>query len=1055
MKKNFLKKVTSVALAVVILSTSAPVAYANEGTNAVSEVQEVAQYELTETVSAENEYIITYLNNLGHKRALYRGDSTSDVVNIGYDRNADICTVLTQLPADRQLWHFEAIDDGNWALKSGDKYVSLSAEGSRISLTTEQTPLKVSVEDGKVYISNTDGTMYLKNNDGGDSQFGVGASKEHAGLQLYRKVVDAVEEPEVEIEEPLPEEPKVEVEVPLPELGEIARDYTLYTGKSVKPGDELVVTYLNRSGRTRTLYATETRTDVFNINKNGDTVTLLNQFNPKNQVWVVVALESGNLALKSRLDGNYYLSMQPNSTRGQIVTTPEPVKFNFNEDGTCTISDLDGVNYLRNNDGPNKDSQFIVDSGEDYRTIQLYINPKNVEEIPEPEKPEPTMPTVSKYVRETSGQLVAGEEYVIVFYTTQGQNRVLYCNNSQTDVFNLGSENDTICKLNGHDAQQLWLAEDIGGGKIALKGKSPNGSSFYLDVTRNNAIAQQSQVAVEVKYVFDEATNTYKFSNAGESNYLVYNTTNSKFAIDSQNANRGMKVFKKSEMPLEKIAEYVSPTGTTQGQPFSQGTGGSDNFRIPCIVTLSDGRVVAVADARWNHDLDGRAIDIIASYSDDDGENWTYNMPLYYNDSVDPTGYPRDAYKKFDYAATIMDPALIKDKNDKLYILADLFPGGVAIENAVPMKPATTSGYINIDGTDRLVLYEEKVANQQNKDNYDYYVGDYASDGYAPVYKKGDAAKEVYYYIDRKFYLYDANKTKMYCYQIESDDVAVEQNIFFYNADLHVRCATYLVLMTSDDRGETWSEPTLINNQVFSEGNEIFYGLGPGAGLAIGDTLMFPMYSHINGRERSSIIYSNDGGKTWTRTNEATVSTRSSESTLIEIDENTVRQFVRSDSSKLSYVDYKKDSSGRWASTQKLVVLNQVVRTNNQLSSLKLSKTIDGKPVVLVSTATTNTQGTVFNDVRADGRIYTYTLNDNADHTMNFVQEFDVWPMGSAYPGGHNYDQVGGKECYTYSSITELKDGGIGLLVETDFRPATMTYRKITLSEACPGVKFD
>ena len=39
--------------------------------------------------------------------------------------------------------------------------------------------------------------------------------------------------------------------------------------------------------------------------------------------------------------------------------------------------------------------------------------------------------------------------------------------------------------------------------------------------------------------------------------------------------------------------------GTTKKQPFLAGTGGSTNFRIPGLVTLNDGTLVASSDARW------------------------------------------------------------------------------------------------------------------------------------------------------------------------------------------------------------------------------------------------------------------------------------------------------------------------------------------------------------------------------------------------------------------------------------------------------------------------
>ena len=45
------------------------------------------------------------------------------------------------------------------------------------------------------------------------------------------------------------------------------------------------------------------------------------------------------------------------------------------------------------------------------------------------------------------------------------------------------------------------------------------------------------------------------------------------------------------------VAELPKP-GVSHGQPFAPGTGGSQNFRIPAIVTLKNGTLVAACDAR-------------------------------------------------------------------------------------------------------------------------------------------------------------------------------------------------------------------------------------------------------------------------------------------------------------------------------------------------------------------------------------------------------------------------------------------------------------------------
>lgn len=73
--------------------------------------------------------------------------------------------------------------------------------------------------------------------------------------------------------------------------------------------------------------------------------------------------------------------------------------------------------------------------------------------------------------------------------------------------------------------------------------------------------------------------------------------------------------------------------GVTQGQPFAAGTGGSAKFRIPAMVTLDDGTVVAATDARWNTTGDGGGLDTIVSRSTDNGATWNYTFANYLGDN--------------------------------------------------------------------------------------------------------------------------------------------------------------------------------------------------------------------------------------------------------------------------------------------------------------------------------------------------------------------------------------------------------------------------------------
>ena len=76
-------------------------------------------------------------------------------------------------------------------------------------------------------------------------------------------------------------------------------------------------------------------------------------------------------------------------------------------------------------------------------------------------------------------------------------------------------------------------------------------------------------------------------------------------------------------------AEGIRPQdGTTKEQPFLSGTGGSSQFRIPCLVSLDDGTIVAGCDARWNTSGDGGGLDTIVSRSTDKGKTWHYTLQI-------------------------------------------------------------------------------------------------------------------------------------------------------------------------------------------------------------------------------------------------------------------------------------------------------------------------------------------------------------------------------------------------------------------------------------------
>lgn len=239
-------------------------------------------------------------------------------------------------------------------------------------------------------------------------------------------------------------------------------------------------------------------------------------------------------------------------------------------------------------------------------------------------------------------------------------------------------------------------------------------------------------------------------------------------------------------------------------------------------------------------------------------------------------------------------------------------------------------------------------------------------------------------------------------FNLLNSDGEEEGNVFFHAASeencpaYQVYPTTYLYLTKSTDVGESWSEPELLN---VKREEEYFYGVGPGKGLVTsGGRIIFPCYSHDKGIEYTSVIYSDDQGKTWTRS--ADMTENSSEAALVEVD-GTLYLFTRQRyGTPLGYY-ISKDYGETWSERK---TIEEIEFDNScQMSALVYSKKIDGRTAILLSAPGTyrRKNGRIFVGlVKEDERIewkYTYEVNEG---------EFD------------------------YSCLTEVGDGEVALLYE-------------------------
>lgn len=422
--------------------------------------------------------------------------------------------------------------------------------------------------------------------------------------------------------------------------------------------------------------------------------------------------------------------------------------------------------------------------------------------------------------------------------------------------------------------------------------------------------------------------------------------------------------------------------GQTSGQPFTAGTGGSQNFRIPAMVTLDDGTIVAAADARWDTTADAGGLDTIVARSSDNGANWSYTFANYLGDNG-------NSYVKA--STTFIDPALATD-GSTIYMLVDLFPGGVAL-NSSNQKPAAAAAF---DEQGQLKLA------QSGSSDYSYYLGEFGN-GRAQIFgADGNAVED--YTVDEYFNLYQG-------------DVEVS-NLFFSDSPYQVVKTSYLYLTKSTDKGATWSAPTLINVKA---DDEQFYGVGPGTGLVTSTgRIIFAAYSHnsdgilgLSSTEYTSVIYSDNGGQTWTRSED--MSDESSEATLVEAD-GKIYMFTRHGGYYVS-----EDYGATWS--EKMTVSGISYDTGCQINAMTYSEKIDGKTAILLSAPSSNrTNGKIFVGlVENDGSIsweYTYSVNNGT---------------------------------YQYSCMAELEAGSVALLYEN--ASAAIAYTDMAINDIAQGAQ--
>ncbi|HIT90643.1 MAG TPA: exo-alpha-sialidase, partial [Candidatus Merdenecus merdavium] len=464
--------------------------------------------------------------------------------------------------------------------------------------------------------------------------------------------------------------------------------------------------------------------------------------------------------------------------------------------------------------------------------------------------------------------------------------------------------------------------------------------------------------------------------------------------------------------------ELIKTTATTaHGKSiFYAGDATKSNyFRIPALLTLTSDTVVAAADARYGGTHDAKSnIDIAFSKSTDGGNTWSEpTMPLYFDDYISKQmDWPRDNVGKnvqIQGSATFIDPVLLEDdQNKRLFLFADAMPAGIGVSNA-----SKGSGYKEINGEKYIKLrWHEDGTN-----NYHYTIRE------GGVIYDDTTNKPTEYSVNGQYELLKNGEPltcKQYDYYFEGTnlreiktDVDIKMNVFYKDSDFLIYPTNYLAMKYSDDEGATWSDLKIISS--FKPENEKFLVVGPGVGkqISVGEykgRLIVPLYSNVN--VELGFMYSDDHGETWNYVAADQGGTgATAEAQTVEMPDGSLKTYMRTAKGTIAEVT-SLDGGESW-SDRKDVPGMQAASYGTQVSAINYSQLIDGKPAIILA-APNATNG------RRNGVIHIGLIHETGKEGI------DKYSIDWKYNYGVDGNQIG----YSYSCLTELPNGDIGLLYE-------------------------
>lgn len=506
-------------------------------------------------------------------------------------------------------------------------------------------------------------------------------------------------------------------------------------------------------------------------------------------------------------------------------------------------------------------------------------------------------------------------------------------------------------------------------------------------------------------------------------------------------------------------------------------------YRIPSLLSVKDneGRnvVISAIDLSERGSDSGR-VQVVSRVSVDGGKSFG-DMKTVLSLPVSKTPQGGEEYN----CAFAIDPILTQCQNGDILIIVDVYPESMGIMRRSWLDKG--SGYVTVDGKSYLALYSEKtkVGTGRGKKGRPFTVREngfiYTPDGektnyYLPKNHSAEYAFEtlgdMYYAVGTPDYIdacppmipEEGEGRDIYCGNVflsegkgefllnnptavkkrvvspekSGDEYSKYECVETKPAPLSVTVNNYLYAIRSKDFGQTWEQPVDITATVMTE-KEFFVGTGPGIAICLKNQndkskngrLLAPVYNLL----KTSVIYSDDNGKTWKR---SSCSKNIDESQLVELSDGTVLCFGRQRMLGKTPCSVSVDGGETWKKAGKA-----------PLSSIKCQKSVIAVPK----------------------SSYTKDMDKNRDYLLFCASSGTLQKNSKRYFGTITVAEVGDdkkikplkqrtivsngvrgkyKNFFAYSSLAALENGSFAVLFE-GLPSGLGTYMEFTLDWLLSG----